>query len=164
MRRFMLSAALVAALSLVAATAAFAGGVIHHVSAGTADACFAFGARPGCDANFSLVADQYANGSVKGQFTDRSKRLGGFTASIDCLSINGTEAWVSGVITSGTFAGEDLTGLAVSTMVKDNGTTANDPPDQISFTYWGGDLAFSCTTQSEGFGLLDAPQGQVTVR
>jgi hypothetical protein len=60
--------------------------------------------------------------------------------------------------------GQDLTGFAVNTMVKDNGTSANDPPDELSFSYWGGDLAFPCTAQSEGFGLLDAPQGQVTVR
>jgi hypothetical protein len=163
MRRSIVFAALVAGLLLSAAPAAFAGGVTHHVSAGGPDACASFGQKPGCDANWSLVADQYADGRVTGQYTDRSKRLGGFHAVIDCLVVVGNEAWVSGVITSGTFEGQALTGLQVTTRVRDNGISAEDPADQISFSWWGEGFSTPCTDLAD-YPLFDAPQGQVTVR
>ena len=61
------------ALVLVLGPAAFATGpVVHHVTAGGPDACVFFGfEHPGCDGNFSLVAHEYADGSVSGQYTDR---------------------------------------------------------------------------------------------
>ena len=75
---------------------------------------------------------------------------------------------MSGVITSGRFTFEDgevfdLTGLPVWTRVRDNGTSANDPPDQIGFSIIGDPTP--CTDRLvEGFDLLDAPEGQVIVR
>jgi hypothetical protein len=142
--------------------------ILHRVSVGSPDACIAFGAaHPGCDGNFSLNAIQYADGSVSGQYTDRFARGDGFHAVIDCLSVVGNDAWVSGVITSGIFTdpdtGEvfDLTGLPVATRVRDNGTSANDPADQISFSIIGDPIP--CTDQVD-FPLFDTPQGQVTVR
>jgi hypothetical protein len=158
----------VAAVALVLTTVAWATGpVVHKVSAGGPDACVAFGAEhPGCDGNFSLTAIQYADGSVSGQYTDRFARGDGFHAVIDCLVVEGNQAWVSGVITQGTFTdpdtGEvfDLAGLDVFTSVQDNGTSANDPVDQISFSFIGEEIP--CTEQ-ENVDLLDAPEGQVTV-
>ena len=160
-----ISSALTIVLALVLATTASAGGrVAHRVSAGGPDACIAFGfEHPGCDANFSLVGIVYADGSMSGQYTDRFANGNGFHAVIDCVSVVGNEAWVSGVITSGTFDGVDLTGLPVWTRVRDNGTSANDPADQISFSVIGEGFAVPCTDHPD-YPLFDTPQGQVVIK
>ena len=166
-----ISSALTVVLTLVLATTALAQGpVTQHVSAGGPDACIAFGfEHPGCDGNFSLTGNVYADGSMSGQYTDRFARGSGFHAVIDCVSVVGNEAWVSGVITQGTFTdpntGEvfDLTGLPVSTRVVDNGTSANDPADQISFSVIGEGFAVPCTEHPQ-YDLFDAPQGQVVIK
>lgn len=149
---------------LVGATMAWASGpVVHHVTAGGPDACIALGfEHPGCDANFSLVANQYADGDVSGQYTDRFANGDGFHAVVDCLLVIGNDAWISGVITQGRFDGIDLAGLEVLTRVRDNGTSQNDPADQISFSFIDTELP-DCTEQPD-LPLQDAPQGQVTVR
>jgi hypothetical protein len=148
---------------LVGATMAWASGpVVHHVTAGGPDACIDLGGEhPGCDGNFSLVANQYADGSVSGQYTDRFARGDGFHAVIDCLVVSGNDAWVSGVITHGRIGDIDLAGLEVLTQVRDNGTSANDPADQISFSFIDTELP-DCTEQPD-LPLLDAPEGQVRV-
>lgn len=160
-----ISSALTIVLALVLATTASAGGrVAHRVSAGGPDACVAFGfEHPGCDANFSLVGIVYADGSMSGQYTDRFANGNGFHAVIDCVSVVGNEAWVSGVITSGTFDGFDLTGLFVAARVQDNGTSANDPADKISFSIITFDPEPPCTDHVP-YDLFDAPEGQVVVR
>lgn len=159
-----------AAVALILTTMAFATGpVVHRVSVGSPDACLALvgDPRPGCDGNFSLTAREYADGSVSGQYTDRFANGDGFHAVVDCLVVDGDRAWISGVITSGRFTdpdtGEvfDLAGLSVITSVQDNGTSANDPVDQISFSFIGFDVP--CTEQPD-VDLLDVPEGQVTVR
>lgn len=149
---------------LVGATMAWASGpVVHHVTAGGPDACIALGfEHPGCDANFSLVASQYADGDVSGQYTDRFANGDGFHAVVDCLLVIGNDAWISGVITQGRFDGIDLAGLEVLTRVRDNGTSQNDPADQISFSFIDTELP-DCTEQPD-LPLQDAPEGQVTVR
>ena len=164
-----ISSALTIVLALVLATTASAGGrVAHRVSAGGPDACMFFGfEHPGCDGNYSLVAHKYADGSVSGQYTDRFARGDGFHAVIDCLSVVGNDAWVSGVITHGSFTdpdtGEvfDLAGLPVATRLRDNGTSANEPPDQITFSFLGDPTPCTAQTPSQ---LFDAPEGQVRVR
>jgi hypothetical protein len=156
MRRPIGLAAMVAVLLLSAAPAAFAGGVNHKVSAGGPDTCQAFGDRPGCDANDSLSAIQYVDGSVTGTFTDRFGKFGGVHGVIDCLSVVGNEAWASGVITSGLHVG-----LPYSIRLRDLGTSANQPPDQISPGHVG-DGAIPCTAHPD-YELFDFPDGQVTV-
>jgi hypothetical protein len=159
-----------AAMALILTTMAWATGpVVHRVSAGGPDACVAFGAtHPGCDGNFSLTAREYADGSVSGQYTDRFANGDGFHAVIDCLVVEGNRAWISGIITSGRFTdpdtGEvfDLAGLYVLTSVQDNGTSANDPADQISLSFI--DFEQTPCTETPDVDLLDAPEGQVTVR
>ena len=143
-------------LVLSAAPAAFAGGVTHRVSAGGPDVCQSLDARPGCDGNLSLVAIQYPDGSVAGTLTDRGTGPFGLHGVIDCLSVVGNQAWVSGVVTVGPV------GLAFSNRVLDSGTSANEVPDQISFVRVGS-LAEPCTAHAD-LELLDAPQGQVTVK
>jgi hypothetical protein len=150
---------------LVGATIAWAatGPVEHHVSAGGPDACIALGGEhPGCDANYSLVATQYADGSVSGQYTDRFAGGDGFHAVVDCLVVIGNDAWISGVITQGRIGDIELAGLEVLTRVRDNGTSANDPPDQISFSFIDTELP-DCTEQPD-LPLLDTPEGQVTIQ
>jgi hypothetical protein len=153
---------------MLASAAVAMGPVTHRVSAGGPDACVEFGfEHPGCDGNYSLVAVEYADGTVTGQYTDRFANGSGFHAVIDCLVLDGDDAWVSGVITSGTVTFPDgevfhLTDLFVSTRVRDNGESANDPPDQIGLSF----LEFEelpCTDKPDDE-LLDAPDGQVVVR
>ena len=65
------------------------------------------------------------------------------------------------MITSGDFFGIPITGLPFVLMLRDNGTSAGDPPDQASFAEIGNETP--CTEQPD-FELFDIPQGQVTVR
>ena len=144
------------------------GPVIHHVSLGGADACEAFGLPPGCDGNFSLVANEI-NGIVTGQWQDTFVGGGeGIHVAIDCMNINVDENWaiLGGIITDGTSGGVDVSGQYAITVVKDNGTSSNDPPDQISFSFF--DPAFDCELV-EGLTIADFPlfnltTGQVKVR
>jgi hypothetical protein len=159
-----------AVMALVLTTVAFATGpVVHRVSVGTPDACVAFGfdfTHPGCDGNFSLTAIEYADGSVSGQYTDRFANGDGFHAVVDCLSVAGNQAWVSGLVTHGRFTDPDteevidLAGLYVWTTAVDNGVSANDPPDQISFSFFDVE-PIPCIEFDVP--ILDAPEGQVTV-
>ena len=149
--------ALFAGLLLTAGPAASAGGVIHKVSVGSAD----IAPPPGTDANFSLSAVQRADGTVTGQWQDtffgRGTPAVGIHVRIDCLVVVGNEAWVSGVITHPDF----LAGLPAITQVRDNGTSANDPADQVSFTFI--DIGVTCNDQPE-LPLFDLINGQVTVK
>jgi hypothetical protein len=160
---FMSALTMTLVLILVLATTASAGSpIVHRVHVGGPDCCADpdLGLKPGCDKNFSLVAIERADGSVSGQFTDRwGEGLGGFHAVIDCLSVDGNEAWVSGVIIQGTWGDIDLTGWPVVARVRDNGTSANDPPDQISGVQPGP----ACTDRPP-LELYDVPQGQVKVK
>jgi len=151
----------VAAL-VIAVAASAKNPIVHRVSVGGPDACVAFGFdHPGCNANFSLVAIQFADGSVRGQYTDRLGAGEGFHATVDCLSVVGNTAWIGGVIKNGTYPGVvNAIGMRVVTRVQDNGTSAKDPADKISYSYLSN---ISCTTNFFS-PLLDAPEGQVKVR
>jgi hypothetical protein len=105
-----------------------AGGVVHRATAGSHDLV-----PPGVDANYSLVAIEHADGRITGQFTDRFAQGGGFHARVTCLSVLGNTAWVGGIITTP----EELEGEPVVTAVQDNGTSANEPPDMITFSFIG---------------------------
>jgi hypothetical protein len=115
-----------------------------------------------------LTAIEYADGSVSGQYIDRFANGNGLHATIDCLSIIGNQAWVSGVVTRGQYTDSDgnvvdISGESFWATVKDNGNNANDVPDQISFSFWG--VPFTCADQFDDPDLLnDSPQGQVRVR
>ena len=114
-------------------------------------------------AGFALTAKIFADGSVKGQYTDSFPQIGGgFHAVLDCVSIVGNDVWVSGVITSGSVDGQDLTGLPVATRVRDNGTSSQDPPDQLGISFFG-EEATPCTDHVD-YPLFDAPHGQVVIK
>lgn len=170
MAGMLLALAMSVVLVLVLATVAFAEGpIVHRVHIGGPDFCYSQDLPPGCDKNFSLSAREYADGSVRGQYSDQwGLGIGGFHAEIDCLSVDGNEAWVSGVITQGVYhdpdTGEDLdlAGLGVSTRMRDNGTSRQDPPDQISWSV-GHDYQSDLCTEQPDYPLFDVPQGQVKV-
>ena len=125
--------------------------VIHRVSVGSGDIC----PEP-CDASFSLIAIERADGSVTGQwidvFLDPTLPI---KVTLDCLYIEGNEAWVSGVVTGPNFAG-----APAITRIADNGTSANDPPDQISVAFV--DTFGGCQAAPD-LPLFDLERGQVKI-
>jgi hypothetical protein len=149
--------ALFAGLLLALSPAASADSVIHKVSVGSAD----IAPPPGADANFSLSAIQRADGTVTGQWEDtvfgRGTPAVGLHVEVDCLVVVGNDAWVSGLITRPAL----FAGLPAITRVRDNGTSANDPADQVSFTFIG--IAATCTDQPN-LPLSALINGQVTVQ
>ncbi len=157
-----LVASLVLAMGLVGV--ASASRVVHRVTVGGPDLCEALLLKPGCDANFSLVALERADGSVKGQYHDQFSFGGlegyGIHVAVDCLNVVGNQAWVSGVITHARFPG-DIVGLDVVTRVEDNGRSANDPADRISFSLF--PATVDCTAAPD-LPLYSVPQGQVRVQ
>lgn len=141
------------------------GPVVHHVSMGGNDVCAGLGLPNGCDANFSLTAKSFADGSVKGQWNDTFAGGGeGIHVAVDCLNVVGNGAVIGGVITNGQVGGVDVSGQRALTAVVDNGTSANDPPDQLSFSFFPtGTL--SCTTLVPlNFPLVNLGSGQVKVK
>jgi hypothetical protein len=153
-----LSAAVVTLALAVVASAS--GGPVHMVSVGVADFCGTPPAQnPGCNANFSIEAQQLANGTTRGNYTDQfGHGNGGFHATVDCLYVQGNKAWVSGIITSGWNAGS-----RVLTEVVDNGTSAKDPPDTISYSYAPVALTLNCATFHPNLVQIPVPKGQVKV-
>ncbi len=152
---------LIAAGTMVSATG---GQVVNHVSLGGADICEALGLPTGCDANFSLAANKFADGSVSGQWQDTFAGGGeGVHVAIDCLNVVGNGAVIGGVITNGTAAGVDVTGQRAITAIVDNGTSANDPPDQLSFSIFPSALDCNLLTP-QNLPLFPLTRGQVTVR
>jgi hypothetical protein len=148
--------ALVAGLLLALSPTASADSVIHRVSVGSAD----IAPPPGTDANFSLSAIERADGTVTGQWQDtflgRGNPALAVHVEVDCVVVVGNEAWVSGVITQPAF----FAGLPAITRVRDNGTSATDPADQVSFTSI--NIGVTCTDQPD-LPLFDLINGQVTV-
>lgn len=141
------------------------GPVVNHVSLGGADICEAIGQPTGCDANFSLVANLFADGSVSGQWQDtfRTGPGEGIHVAVDCLHVVGNGAVIGGVITHGILNGVDVSGQRALTAVVDNGTSANDPPDQHSFSFF--PFGADCTQMVPGdFPLFNLTHGGVTVR
>jgi hypothetical protein len=146
--------------------ASVASQVAHRVSAGGPDVCSGIGLKPGCDANFSLHATQRNDGSVSGQWQDEFARFPGFGGiglhiAVNCLLVIGNQAWVSGVVTASRIPGD--IGRDAVTSVVDNGRSANDPADQLSFSFVG--TGVDCNAAPAfNLPLVDAPQGQVTVQ
>ena len=134
-------------------------GVLNKVSVGGSDQDITLNT----DANFSLTAIRYGDGSVGGEWSDQfGQGQGGLHVDVNCLVVQGNQAWIGGIIRQGSTGagGVDLSGLAALTRVADLGTSANDAPDAISFTFIG--LAVQCTAQPN-LPLFPMTGGQVTV-
>lgn len=157
--------------------AALATGVQHSVHVGTPDACFATStSRPGCDANYSATAVQFDDGTVTGVFTDRfrgSENQGdGFYGTVRCLFVDGNVAVISGTGLR-TLDGVTTERSFVARVI-DNGVSANDPPDQISYAQirrsldaWQDCEFWNSPDDAPDFWdtrMLDAPAGQVRVK
>jgi len=161
MPRAKLPSLLAASFILATAPAWADSPIVHRVSVGGPDACAAFGfEHPGCNANFSLIAIERSDGSVTGHLIDRLGKDDGFHAVINCLVVDGNNAWASGVVIQGHIGTTSQVGRPVVTRVQDNGTSKKDPVDKISYS-WLGD-ARPCTMKLN-YQLLDAPDGQVKV-
>ena len=125
--------------------------VFYRVTVGGPDVCEDIGFdHPGCDGNFSLVAMDGPNG-VTGQWEDAH----GLHVSVNCLEVRADTAWVSGL---------DGNGQNWLMRALDGGTSANDPPDQISSSRIV-PLTLTCgnTPRGPGLALHDMPRGQVIV-
>jgi hypothetical protein len=139
-------------------------GAVHRVSVGGHDADLA----ENTDKNFSLIAIELGDGSVTGEWIDMFGKdpdgnpRGGIHVDVNCLSVDGSQAWIGGVIKSGTSGGVDVTGQRALTRVVDNGESASDPPDQISLSFFPVDPAISCADRPD-LVLLAMTDGQVTV-
>ena len=82
-----------------------------------------------------------------------------------CVVVVGNDAWLSGVIrklTPASTFGDDFVGEAISIRVRDNGTSANDPPDQASFVEVV-EFANDCLSQPD-YELLDLNNGNVQIK
>jgi len=137
--------------------------VVQHVSVGGADICEAVGLPTGCDKNFSLSANVKGDGSVTGGvWQDAWEGSPGVHVSLDCVNVVGNGAVVGGEITNK----GPLQGFRALTAVVDNGTSANDNYDQISFVNPPGFLGFrTCDELTPAdFFLFDLVNGQVKVR
>ena len=100
--------------------------VVNRASVGSHDFV-----PPGVDANFSLIALLRADGTATGQYNDQfGHGNGGVHVVVDCLQVFGNRAWIGGIAKGD----ENFEGQRVITEVEDNGTSANEPPDQISFS------------------------------
>jgi hypothetical protein len=134
-----------------------ASAVVNRVSVGGHDVDIA----GHTDANFSLVAILRADGSASGQWSDQfGQQNGGIHVAVNCVSVAGNQAWISGIITSGAAGGVDFSGLPVITRVADIGKSANDAPDLLSFSFIG--VAAPCTARPN-LPLVAMTDGQVTV-
>ena len=133
-------------------------GIVHSAHVGGPDACAQFDLRPGCDANLSLSATEFANGKVSGSWTDRFGSGSGFTASVDCLAVEGNQAWVSGHVIASNSDRYPI-GQPILTTVIDN--SASPLPDQVSRSYR---TDVSCQAKPRGLAEWIMPQGKVSVR
>jgi len=112
------------------------------------------------DKNYSMIALLRADGSADGQWVDMfGGDLGGIHVDVDCVRIVGNKAWVSGIIKNGTQNGVDVTGRRALTEVWDFGTSANDPPDAISYSY----ITVQTCTYPFDLAQLPMTDGQVTI-
>jgi hypothetical protein len=133
-------------------------GVVHSVSVGGHDADISL--DPG-DKNFSLIAIQRSDGSSDGQWVDMlGGDAGGIHVDVDCVNVSGDSATISGIIKNGTVNGVDVTGQRALTRVWDNGTSANDPPDAISFSFF--PVGVTCSFAGS-LPALAMTKGQVTI-
>ena len=130
-------------------------GVTHRVSVGSHD----FN-PPGDNANFSLIAIEHGDGTVSGQWSDQfGHGDGGLHIAVDCVLVIGNRAWVGGEVTQS--ENPAWLGTRALTAVVDNGTSEQDPPDQISYSYVGYPSTLRCPPAA--LPLFPLTGGQVKV-
>jgi hypothetical protein len=81
---------------------------------------------------FTLAAQKYADGTVKGQVEIRFRPFEAIVhAELDCLRVIGSTAVISGPVTFSTIPG--IEGLRGITSVQDNGEGGAAPPDMTAW-------------------------------
>ena len=143
--------------SPVSTGASVTGTPVHQVVIGGPDVCSGFGAQPGCDANFSLLALQSADGSASGQWIDRFSQNfggGGIFMTVDCLEVDGNRAWIGG-------HDPKDPGFRAVVYAEDRGTSYALEADDLFLMLYG--VSQSCHDRPFAFGLSVA-EGQVTIR
>ena len=152
-------------LFLLLSTAAFAEPHCAIVTMGSADVDVE-GGPPNNWANLSFIAVLSCDYTVTGRLQDTfDGGVAGIHAELTCLVVEGNDAWMSGIITKVTPAatfGDLLVGQPIGIRVRDNGTSANDPPDESSFLFFTLD-ANDCLNKPNAQ-LFDLNNGQVQIR
>ena len=105
---------------------------------------------------------------AKGQLEGKIARLTSFQdihVEVDCLVVNGNEAWMSGPITRLILNGvaQDPRGRQVAWRVRDNGEGANFPPDMGTVLFVGFPQACLVYFLSEDLPLLPNARGNIQV-
>ena len=99
--------------------------------------------------SFSLVVKMKTDGTVKGQWVDKfNEDTVGIHMFIDCMTVDGNTEIVGVISTKGSTNGANLAGSYAVTAMVDNGTSANDPLNQISNSYYRVDPINFVTLQS----------------
>ena len=131
--RILAAAALVLSLSAVADAS-----VCAIVTVGGGDVDAGQGGPPNNDANLSLIAILNCDGGVRGQWQDTFAGGVGIHVNVNCVEVDGNDAWISGPIKKVTPTGtcDECVGLEVRTRLRDNGTSSQDPPDQAGFFFF----------------------------
>ena len=119
------------------------GKVVHRVVIASKDNCEDESFPQGCKGNLSLVANEYEDGSVDGQWQDTFSDNGeGIHVKVDCVSIKFTHigpitfasAVIGGYITKGKIDGEDVTGqYAMASAIDLDYLIDDDAPNQEDF-------------------------------
>jgi hypothetical protein len=121
----------------------------------------------GTDRVFAFNATTRPNGTVQGQGTlNRTDTGTKFKFDINCLSVNGNVAIMSGTVTESN-AYPNSIGLPCWFKVKDNGEGTNAPPDEITFWYFcDGSVACDVPTCGSdlGVGLYPIEAGNIQVK
>jgi len=146
---------------------AFENGVWHMLHVGGNDVCEAYDLRPGCDKNYSATAIQKYDGSVSGQYIDGFYDFKGMHGVVECLVVQDNAAFVLGTVTS-----EGYYGRTFFAVLEDNGTSRQDPPDRVSWTFTVQPGTFVCDDWAfllpeilaDPFVMNDYLLGQVKIR
>jgi hypothetical protein len=125
---------------------------------------------------FPIQAEQYSFialsvgtfPNAKGQLEGKIARTTNFQdihVEVDCLVINGNEAWMSGPITRLIVNGiaQDPRGRQVAWRVQDNGEGANSPPDMGTILFVGFPQACLVYFFTEDLPLLPTDNGNIRV-
>jgi hypothetical protein len=135
--------------------------VCDSVTVGSTDVVLA-GNPPDNDANLSMVAIGFCDGSVRGQWQDTfGNGLNAFHIEITCVAVDNNNAWVSGVIKRANKGLKFLIGLPVITQVQDNGNAANGGIDKASLLFEAGDDQ-DCLFKPD-LPLFDLSNGEVRI-
>ena len=125
---------------------------------------------------FPIEAEQYsftalsvgtfpqAKGQLEGKIT-RPTNFQDIHVEVDCLVMNGNEAWMSGPITRLIVNGiaQDPRGRQVAWRVQDNGESANSPPDLGTILFVGFPQACLVYFFTEDLPLLPTDNGNIQV-